>query len=388
MLEYYRFGIEEEYFISSARTRQTLQNLPRSFSEDIRRALPQVLRSEMLQSQIEVATPPSLDLAAASDMLSGYRRKLASIADENGLQVVASGTHPLARWEGQKPNRKPRYDRLMHELQMLGSRNILCGLHVHVCVPDPSNRVDLMRRMIPFLPVFLALSTSSPFWQSRRTGLMGYRLAAYDELPRTGIPELFENEAAYRSYVEALIGAQAIPDESYIWWAIRPSSKYPTLELRISDSCTRVEHTIAIAALYRCLVRHLVNNQSLNRSIGAADRAIALENKWIAQRHGLHGAFIDSQRKSVRPLGDWVEELIDMVEPDAIALGCRRELMSLHSILSFGTSADQQIAVDAQARERGRTPVQALVEVVDWLASVTRGPELAGSGLSGQETLH
>jgi glutamate---cysteine ligase / carboxylate-amine ligase len=383
MLDNYRFGIEEEYFVSNRKTRKTVSQLPLSFNEDIRRALPQILRSEMLQSQIEVATPPSQELGIAKELLAGYRRVLASIADENALQIIASGTHPLAKWDGQTPNRKPRYDRLMHDLQMLGSRNILCGLHVHVSVPDPSMRVDLMRRIIPYLPVFLALSTSSPFWQARRTGLMGYRLAAYDELPRTGIPDLFANEAEYQSYVEALVETRAIPDASYIWWAVRPSAKYPTLELRIADSCTRVEHTIAIAALYRCLVRHLANNLKLNQNIGAAERAIALENKWIAQRHGIHGAYIDAATKTVRPLGELIEEMIAMVEPDAIALNCLSELHSLRSILSFGTSADQQIALELEARERGRTATAALGEVVDWLANVTRG-----SGPSGLFNIH
>jgi glutamate---cysteine ligase / carboxylate-amine ligase len=378
MFDHFRFGIEEEYFVSSKKTRKTVPNLPQSFMHDIQQALPQILRSEMLQSQIEVATPPSQEFGDAALLLSGYRRKLASIADENRLQIIAAGTHPLAVWDGQRANRKPRYDRMMHELQMLGSRNILCGLHVHVSVPDPSTRVDLMRRIIPYLPIFLALSTSSPYWQAKRTGLMGYRLAAYDELPRTGIPDLFANETEYRDYVDALVATGAISDESYIWWAVRPSAKYPTLELRIADSCTRVEHTIAIAALYRCLVRHLTHQVTLNQHIGATERAIALENKWIAQRHGIHGAFIDAATKTVRPLGDVVEDMIDMLEPDAISLNCLQELRSLRSILSFGTSADQQIALDMEARERGRTNTAALTEVVDWLAIVTRGAEPNG----------
>jgi glutamate---cysteine ligase / carboxylate-amine ligase len=373
MLDYYRFGIEEEYFISSAKTRHTPKHVPKKFQSDILQALPDALRAEMLQSQVEVATPPSQDLGAASELLVGYRRMLAAIADEHALLVSASGTHPLARWDGQRASHKPRYNRLMHDLQMLGSRNILCGLHVHVSVPDPGRRINLMRRITPFLPVFLALSTSSPFWQARRTGLMGYRLAAYDELPRTGIPELFADEMEYRSYVDTLVQCRAIPDESYIWWAVRPSAKYPTLELRISDSCTRVEHTIAIAALYRCLVRHLVNNEALNRDIGAMERAITLENKWIAQRHGIHGAFIDAATRTVRPLSEIVEDMIAMVSGDAVALDCVAQLNSLRDILTYGTSADQQIALDLDARGRGRTSEEALGDVVDWLAEATRG---------------
>ena len=383
MRDYYRFGIEEEYFISKASTRNVSRHLPKAFETEIRRALPDVMRPEMLQSQIEVATPPSQELGAAAQLLAGYRRVLATIGDAHQLLVTASGTHPLARWDGQRANPKARYNKLMHDLQMLGSRNILCGLHVHVSVPDPSLRVDLMRRIIPFLPIFLALSTSSPFWQARRTGLMGYRLAAYDELPRTGIPELFANETEYRAYLDALVQSGAIPDESYIWWAVRPSAKYPTLELRIADSCTRVEHTIAIAALYRCLVRHLVNHPAMHRDITAAERAISLENKWIAQRHGIHGGFIDPSTKTLRPVVELVEDMIIMLEPDAVVLNCQQELHDLRDILVFGTSADQQIALETDARGRGRTSEEALGDVVDWLASATRG-----SGIVAPAMLH
>lgn len=373
MLDHYRFGIEEEYFISSARTRHAAKALPRGFMTEIEQALPEAIRPEMLQSQIEVATPPSLELGAARELLAGYRRMLAAIGDEHGLLISASGTHPLARWDSQKASPKARYNKLMHDLQMLGSRNILCGMHVHVSVPDPSARIDIMRRLLPYLPVFLALSTSSPYWQAKRTGLMGYRLAAYDELPRTGIPELFADEAEYREYIDALVRSRAIPDESYIWWAVRPASKYPTLELRIADSCTRVEHAVAIAALYRCLIRHLVNNPALNRDIGAMERAITLENKWIAQRHGIHGGFIDAAVKGVRPVAELVEEMIAMVEPDAIALDCLEDLHAVRSILKFGTSADHQIALETDARGRGKTGEEALSEIVDWLALATRG---------------
>jgi glutamate---cysteine ligase / carboxylate-amine ligase len=383
MLDYFRFGIEEEFFVSSARTRHAARVLPKAFAADIRQALPDAVRPEMLQSQIEVATPPAQELGAARELLAGYRRMLAAIGDEHDLLIGASGTHPIARWDSQKASPKARYNKLMHDLQMVGSRNILCGLHVHVSVPDPAERVMLMRRLIPFLPVFLALSTSSPYWQARRTGLMGYRLAAYDELPRTGIPELFASDAEYRGYVDALVKARAIPDESYIWWAVRPSAKFPTLELRIADSCTRVDHTMSIAALYRCLVRHLVNHPALNRDIGAADRAITLENKWLAQRHGIHGAFIDAATRTMRSVREIVEDMIAMLEPDAVALDCAAELHGLRHILTYGTSADHQIALETDARGRGRTTDEALVEIVDWLALATRGAEVHCA-----ETLH
>jgi glutamate---cysteine ligase / carboxylate-amine ligase len=383
MFANYAFGIEEEFFVSSRETRKPLPRLPKAFHAELSAALPDSLRHEMLQSQIETATPPMFEMGAALDVLRQYRRRLAAAGEQHGLRIMASGTHPLARWDVQRPSPKRRYHALMHELQMLGSRNIVCGLHVHVSVPDPAQRVDLMRRVIPFLPVFLALSTSSPYWQGRRTGLMGYRLAAYDELPRTGLPELFADEGAYRRYVDALVSSGAIKDESHIWWAIRPSSKYPTLELRIADSCTIAEHTIAIAALYRCLIRHLVENPSLNRDIGAVERAIALENKWIAQRHGIRGALIDPDSRTLRPVAELAEDLIAMLEGAARKLDCVAELHCVRGIIADGTSACRQIAREDEALARGVAPAEALTEVVDWLAAVT-----AGEADGAPRTLH
>ncbi len=377
MFANYAFGIEEEFFLSSGETRRPMPRMPKAFHNALESALAGSLRREMLQSQIEIATPPMFDMGAAFDELARCRLRLAAAAAEHGLIAMASGTHPLARWDVQRASPKRRYQQLMEELQMLGSRNIVCGMHVHVSTPDPAMRIDLMRRIIPFLPVFLALSTSSPYWQGRRTGLMGYRLAAYDELPRTGLPELFADETEYRRYVDSLVSSGAIPDETYIWWAVRPSARHPTLELRIADSCTLVRDAVAIAALYRCLVRHLVENPALNRDISAVERAIALENKWIAQRHGIRGALIDPGSRSVRPVPELVEELIDMLDADATALDCRRELHAVRDILVHGTSACQQIAREEEALRSGLSPTEALHSVVDWLSAATADPGLA-----------
>ncbi len=194
-------------------------------------------------------------------------------------------------WERSRQSEGERYDNVMDDLQMIGRRNMLCGMHVHVEMPDPEKRVDVMTRILPYVPLLIALSTSSPFWRSRPTGLQGYRLAAYDELPRTGIPELFKTKAQFEAYSEALVRAGVMPDSSYIWWAVRPSLKHPTLELRAPDSCTRIEDSIAIASLYRSLVRRLSFNPWQNWDMNAVSRAIIVENKWRAQRYGVHGTF-------------------------------------------------------------------------------------------------
>lgn len=368
MMPEFRVGIEEEYFVVDGETKSALRRSPASFMETARDALGERLSGELLQSQIEVMTRPHDDLAEARRELHSSRRLLNQVAGEFDLAFFAAGTHPTASWQGGKRTPTRRYDGLMHDLQMLGERNMLCGLHVHVELPDPDTRVDVMRRILPYLPVFVALSTSSPFWESKRTGLMGYRLAAYDELPRTGLPELFETAKDYDDYVEALVAARSIRDSSYVWWTIRPSRKHPTLELRAPDSCTRVEDSIAIAALYRALSRHLVQNPTLNADVDAVDRAIAVENKWRAQRYGIHGSFVDRAAKDAVPIAQAVETLIDMVSEDAKALGCRAELEQVRTILNGGTSADVQIAVYQEAAHRTGNRTEALKAVTTWLA--------------------
>jgi carboxylate-amine ligase len=260
---------------------------------------------------------------------------------------------------------------MMQDLQMLGERNLLCGMHVHVQLPDVDRRVEVMRRMIPYIPLFIALSTSSPFWRSRRTGLMGYRLAAYDELPRTGIPELFESNEDYEAYMNALIETRVIQDSSYVWWTIRPSSGHPTLELRAPDVCTRVEDAVGLAALYRALSRHLFNHPELNKGINAVDRAIAVENKWRAQRYGIHGSFVDRAEGRAVPISEELDRLIAILEDDIGELNCAKEIADVRKILTTGTSADMQIAVFREAEQRTGSRNKAFGAVKTWLAEAT-----------------
>jgi glutamate---cysteine ligase / carboxylate-amine ligase len=292
---------------------------------------------------------------------------------------MAAATHPVAAWSRQRTTQKARYGKLAADLQMIGSRNMVCGLHVHVEVPDPSARVDLMNRMLPFLPLLLALSTSSPFWQGQRTGLMGYRLSVYRELPRTGLPELFESAADYDRYIDSLVQARAIEDSSYVWWVIRPSRKHPTLELRVADSCTRLDDGLAIAALYRCLVRGLVRDPRRNAGLSGASRGIIAENCWRAQRYGIHGSFIDEASRGARPVSQVLEDTLALVADDAAALGCVPEVEAARGILARGTSADRQLTLHTDALGRGLGHREALAGVVDWLGAETLGLDSAVS---------
>jgi glutamate---cysteine ligase / carboxylate-amine ligase len=369
----YRFGIEEEYFLSDAATRDTCKKLPPHFVEECGAAFPEAFQPEFLEAQVEAATPPCTDPVEAEARLQSIRMGLSAIAQEHGLLVFAAGTHPLAVWSRQKRTDGLRYQRVMRDLQMIGNRNMVCGMHVHVETADEDRRVDIMTRMMPFIPLFLALSTSSPFWQARRTGLMGYRLAAYDELPRTGIPDLFEDQADYKRYIDIMVNARAIDDSSYVWWAIRPSLKYPTLELRVADSCTSSTHAVRLAMLFRCLVRLLERDPTVNAGLKPSSRAIAQENKWRAQRYGIHGSFVDEKKERLVSVHDVLEEAISLIEHDMNALGCREQILGLKDIFRDGTSADRQIGIYAEQITLGRNREAALGAVVDWLATASAG---------------
>jgi carboxylate-amine ligase len=364
----FTFGIEEEYFLVEAGTKLAVRSMPEKFYKAAEAAANGRISREFLQAQIEVITSPHARMAEARAELRHLRHTIASVAAEHGLAILACGTHPTARWGFVEQTPEQRYDVVMDDLQMIGRRDMFCGMHVHVELPDPEARIDVMRRMLPYLPLFLALSTSSPFWQSRPTGLMGYRLAGYDELPRSGIPELFRTNAEFDAYVAALVRAGVIADSSYVWWAIRPSLHHPTLELRAPDCCTLVEDSIAIAALYRTVARHLYVDRRRNAQIDAVCRAIVVENKWRAQRYGVHGTFIaDEGAVAVAAV---LERVIAEIAPDAEALGCTEELRRCGAIAAGGTSADRQVAI-FEAHKNGRSREDALRAVLDWIAGAT-----------------
>lgn len=366
----FSFGIEEEYFLADRDTMHVVSRSPDHLFGSAAAATEGRVDREFLECQVEVATPPCDRIEDARTELSYIRRVLGTIAADSGLTILSCGTHPTADWLHSVQTDKPHYDRVMGELQMIGRRNMLCGMHVHVELPEPSRRIKVMCRMIPYLPLLLALSTSSPFWQGRRTGLMGYRLAAYDELPRTGIPELLRTQAEYDAYVGALVASGVLRDAGSIWWSMRPSVKYPTLELRAPDACTRIDDALAIASLYRSLVHHLFFNAEVNAGIDVAERALAVENKWRAQRYGVHGSF--ATLGGAVPIETFLEQVLDMVAPDAEALGCAAEVLDCRRIVAQGTSADCQIALYEQHADQGDE--EAMRAVCAWIARETLKP--------------
>lgn len=369
------FGIEEEYFLVHARNAKLVRRVPQRFMRAAQDRCGKVVKRELLQSQVEIASPVSHDADEARATLSALRRSLAGLAEEMGCRLVAAGTHPIARWQRTEPSRQRRYRKLIDDFKIVGRRNLLCGLHLHVAVPPEIDRVALMNRLLPWLPVFLALSTSSPFWQGRHTGLLSYRQAAYDEWPRTGVPDYFADQDEYDGFAALLASQGAIGDASYLWWAIRPSLRFPTVELRIADCCTRIGDSIALAALFRCLVRAHLRRPELGLRRSTMTRRIIEENRWRAKRYGIEASFIDEFGQGAVPLARVLDGLRALLAEDAQALGCEAELARLTRIMALGTSAHQQLAVFEERRDAGASVHAALCAVVEWLADATVAAE-------------
>ena len=364
----YRFGIEEEYFLADAETRGTPV---KPFHTEAGERLPEIGR-ELLQCQVEVCTPPSTEFPAARDALLRQRQELAAIGRGHGLLVFAAGTHPIADWARQLPTKGDRYRGILRDVGLAGRRSLICGMHVHVEVSAPEARVALMDRLLPFQPLLFALSASSPFWQGKPTGLSAYRLSAFGELPRTGLPDLMGDAAAYERYVRIMTNAGSIQDASFLWWSLRPSAKFPTLELRIADSCTRLSDALVVAALFRCLVRLAERRPDLHAGLTGVSRAIAAENLWRAQRSGIEAELIDESAEQAFSFEASLDTLLSLIAEDAEALGCTAEVADARRILREGTSADRQIAAFEAARGGDTSNRQALDAVVDWLAETTR----------------
>jgi carboxylate-amine ligase len=364
----YGFGVEEEYFLAHSDSMEAVRETPEELFRTLKDLTGGRAGHESLQAQLEVSTEPHNSVKPLREQLSSLRKAAASMAAKYGYVTLAAGTHPTAQWEDIATTPSERYAKVMDALQMIGLRNMLCGMHVHVELPDPERRVDVMVRMLPYIPLFLALSTSSPFWRSRSTGLKGYRLAAYDELPRTGLPDLFSTGDEYERYIASLVETGVMEDASHVWWMIRPSHKYPTLELRAPDCCTRLDDAVAIACLFRALARHLFRNPDVNADISAVDRAIAVENKWRAQRFGVEGTF--ATRSGPLSIGELLDGLMDSMREDIDALGCAEEIQHCHTIISGGTSADAQLKVYQEREHEGNS--RAMMAVASWVAETTR----------------
>ena len=362
----FTIGIEEEYLLVDVET-YDLACAPDAMMEACQTDLQGKVSPEFLQCQIEIGSGVCANIAEARDDLRHLRATVAKHAVKYGLAPIAASCHPFADWKDQHHTDKERYNILRKDLGGVVRRMLICGMHVHVGIPDPDMRIDLVNQLTYFLPHLLAMSTSSPFWQGDDTGLNSYRLTVFDNLPRTGLPPVLDSWATYERSVKVLIDVGVIEDSSKIWWDLRPSARFPTIESRICDVSPRLETTLTLAALTQCLTRMLWRLARKNQRWRIYDKFLIAENRWRAQRYGISEGMIDFGQRKLVPFGDLIGELIELISEDAEILGCQVEVEAAQQLVSKGTAADTQRSVYNAALATGLDKQAALRKVVQHL---------------------
>jgi carboxylate-amine ligase len=362
MSKQFTLGIEEEFQIVDPETRELRSRVSEILVEG-KPLLGEQVKPEMIQSMIEVNTGICNDIQEARTDITNLRGIVAGLARKQGLEIVAAGTHPFSHWQDQKIFDNERYNLIVEENQIIARSMLTFGLHVHVGIADPERAIQIMNAVRYMLPHVLALSTSSPFWVGKHTGLKSYRSEVFTRMPRTGIPDHFESDSAFQRYVQLLIKTECIDDAKKIYWDVRPHPFFPTLEFRICDIPTRVDDTIAIAALFQALVAKVDRLLDQNLTFRLHHKMLIEENKWRAVRYGLDGKMIDFGKGEEVPIRELIRELLHFVDKVVDDLGSRKEIEHIHTILARGTSADEQLRV---WRETGD-----IKSVVDHLVEMT-----------------
>jgi len=363
----FTIGVEEEYLLVDKETRGLVVDPPKSLIGECEELCGSQVTTELFRSQIEIGTKVCNNVAEVREDLARLRRNIIDVTGRHGLAPIAASSHPFSRWTEQKHTSKDRYDSLTAEMQGNARRLMICGMHVHVGINDDGLRIDLMNQLSYFLPHLLALSCSSPFWEGRDTGLKCYRLTVFDALPRTGLPERFQSFAEYQRHVDILVNAGMIQDSTKIWWDIRPSGRYPTLETRIMDVCTRIDDALALVAMLVCILRMLYRLRLRNQRWRIYTPMLINENRWRAMRYSFDEGLIDFAKGELVPFEDLLLEILNMTAEDAEALGCEAEIGSVQQILSRGTSAHRQLKVHETEMAAGKSNEEALKAVVDTL---------------------
>ncbi|MCB1491797.1 MAG: carboxylate-amine ligase [Rhodobiaceae bacterium] len=367
----FTIGVEEEYLLIDRQTRNLAADPPHEFMEACEKRLGKAVSPEFLRCQVEIGTPVCQSTAEAGQALARLRGTIAEVARDYDLAPLAVSTHPFADWDALLHTDRKRYNDLAADLQVVARRLMICGMHVHVAIEDEAARIDILNQLAYFIPHLLALSTSSPFWRGKKTGLKSYRLAVFDEMPRTGLPEAFDSPGHYHRTVDTLVQAGVIEDATKIWWDLRPSGRFPTLEMRVMDVCTRLEDALAVASLMRCVTRMLYRLRRNNQRWRKYSNFLIRENRWLAQRHGASGSLIDFGKGERVPYKDLIDEILELIEPDAEFFGCRATVEHARAIAAEGTSADRQLARYAAETDAGVDHDEALRRVVDQIAEET-----------------
>ncbi len=340
----FTIGIEEEYQIIDPETRE-LRSYIQEFLEQGRIVLKDQIQSEMMQSQVEVGSHICHSIAEARQELVRLRSTVAAVAADNGLRVAAASTHPFSRWTDQQITDTDRYNKHQEEMADVARRMLIFGMHIHIGIEDKDLMIDVMDQARYFLPHLLALSTSSPFWHDRDTGMKSYRSIVFENLPRTGPPPEFTSWAEYERYIETLLKTGCIDEPTKIWWDIRPHPRFPTLEFRVYDICTKVDEAVCLAALTLSIVAKLIKLRMSNQSFRRYQNHLVAENKWRAVRYGVEGKLIDFGKQEEVPMAILLEEMLEWIDDVVDELDVRKEAEYVRVILEGGSSADRQRVV-------------------------------------------
>ncbi|WP_138933743.1 carboxylate-amine ligase [Roseovarius arcticus] len=359
----FTIGIEEEYLLVDTET-MALTEAPEALMDACRTKLQDQVSPEFLNCQIEIGTKVCRTISEARDDLRHLRTCVAREAGKFGLAPIAASCHPFSNWREQKHRDKDRYNDLSADLAGVVRRMLICGMHVHVAVGAPDRRIDIMNQLSYFLPHLLALSCSSPFWQGYDTGLDSYRLTVFDNLPRTGLPPRMSSFGEYERAVSALTDLGVIEDASKIWWDLRPSSKYPTIESRICDVQPRMEDALTLAALTQALSRMLWRLSVKNQRWRIYETFLISENRWRAQRYGVREGLIDFGQGDIIPFDALAGEMLELIAEDAVHFGSAAEVSRAREIAANGTSADRQRRVYRKALDKEGDSDAALRAVV------------------------
>jgi glutamate---cysteine ligase / carboxylate-amine ligase len=348
MAHRFTIGVEEEFQIIDPETLELRSHVIQLLSSAAARGVGDLVKQEMHQSIVETGTKICENVSELRLEMHRTRSELVLAAESTGLRVAAAGTHPFSSWIDQVISPGERYQHIVEEMGQLARSLLIFGMHVHVAMPDKQTTIDMMNMVRYFLPHLLALSTSSPFWMGRNTGLKSFRTTVFRRFPRTGIPEVFESWSEYENFINLLVKLNCIDTGKKIWWDVRPHPTYGTLEFRMFDTATRVEEAVAIAALTQAIVVKLHRLYTHNQSWRIYRRALIEENKWRAARYGIEGKMIDFGREAEVPMRELMLELMEFIDDVVDDLGSRSAVEYIHTILNEGTSAERQLRVYQQ----------------------------------------
>jgi carboxylate-amine ligase len=350
----FSIGIEEEFQIVDPSTGDLRAHIQEMLTQAGRHTLGDQIKPEMMQSMVETVSKVCATAGEARQEVMKLRRTISDLANRSGLAIVSAGTHPFSHWQSQLITTNERYKMLEEDLQDVVRSILIFGLHVHVGIPGEDQRIEIMNEARYFLPHLLALSTSSPFWLGRFTGLKSYRTVVWQQFPRTGIPSTFDSWSDYQSFVDTLVQTNCIDNAKKIWWDVRPHPFYPPIEFRVCDMPCTVDETICLAALFQAIVVKLYRLRERNLGFRVYNRALIQENKWRAMRYGIDGKLIDFGKRAEVPMRDLALELLEFVDDVVDDLGSRDAVNHVHQILADGSGADRQLKVYRQTGDMRR----------------------------------